>query len=80
MALLFRVQLKPVFVYRIGDVMVSVLGSSVVDRGLEPGSGQTKDYKIGICCFSERKSKDLLAGYQNNMSEWSDCCFSELAL
>ena len=31
--------------------MVSVLALSAVDRGLEPRSGQTKDYKIGICCF-----------------------------
>jgi hypothetical protein len=44
--------------------MVSVLVSSVVDRGFEPRSGQTKDYEIGICCFSakhtalRRKSKD----------------------
>ena len=58
--------------------MVRVLTSSVVDRGLEPLSGQTKDYKIGICCFStkhaalRRKSKDWLARNQNNMSEWSD--------
>jgi hypothetical protein len=28
--------------------MVSMLTSSVVDRGFEPRSGQTKDYKIGI--------------------------------
>jgi hypothetical protein len=28
--------------------MVSVLVTSVVDRGFEPRSGQTKDYKIGI--------------------------------
>ena len=28
--------------------MVSVLTSSVVDRGFEPRSGQTKDYEIGI--------------------------------
>ena len=47
--------------------MVSVLASSAVDRGFEPRSGQTKDYKIGICCFSAkhaalmRKSKDWLA-------------------
>jgi len=32
--------------------MVSVLVSSVVDRGFEPWSSQTKDYKTGICCFS----------------------------
>ena len=36
----------------IGGVMVSVLASSAVDRGFEPQLGQTKDYKIGICCFS----------------------------
>ena len=55
--------------------MVCVLASSAVDRGLEPRSGQTKDYKIGICCFSakhtalRRKSKDWLAQNQNNVSE-----------
>ena len=34
--------------------MVSLLASSVVDRGFEPSSGQTKDYKIRICCFSAK--------------------------
>ena len=34
---------------RIGGVMVRVLPSGAVDRGLEPRSGQTKDYMIGIC-------------------------------
>ena len=64
--------------HRIGDVMVSMVASSTVDRGFEPRSGQTKDYKIGICCFSanhaapRRKSKDWLARNQNNVSEWSD--------
>jgi hypothetical protein len=58
--------------------MVSVLVSSAGDRGFEPRSGQTKDYKIGICCFSamqaalRRKSKDCLARNQNKVSEWSD--------
>jgi hypothetical protein len=28
--------------------MVNVPTSSVLDRGFEPQSGQTKDYKIGI--------------------------------
>ena len=56
--------------------MVSVLASSAGDRGFEPGSGQTKDYTIGICCFSAkhaalwRKSKDRLVRNQNNVSEW----------
>jgi hypothetical protein len=63
---------------RIGGVMVSVLASSVVDRGFEPGSGQIKNYRNGICCFSakhaalRRKSKDWLARNQNNVSEWDD--------
>jgi hypothetical protein len=58
--------------------MVSVLDSSAVDRGIESPSGQTKDYNIGICCFSakhaalRRKSKDWLARNQNNVSEWND--------
>ena len=60
---------------RIGGVMVSVLASSVVERGFESRSGQTKDYKIGMCCFSakhaalRRKSKDWSARNQNNVSE-----------
>ena len=33
---------------RMGGVMISMLVSSVVDRGFEPRSGQTKDYKICI--------------------------------
>ena len=63
---------------RIGGVMVSVLASSVVDHGFEPWSSQTKDYKIGICCFSakhaalRRKSKDWLARNQDNVSERGD--------
>jgi hypothetical protein len=34
--------------------MVSVLTSGVVERGFEQRSGQTKDFKIGICCFSTK--------------------------
>ena len=58
--------------------MVSVLASSVVERGFEPKSGQTNDYKIGICYFSaktvalRRKNKDWLARSQDNVSEWGD--------
>jgi hypothetical protein len=39
---------------RVDDVLVSVLASSAVDRGFEPWSGQTKDYKIVICYFSAK--------------------------
>ena len=58
--------------------MASVLASSVVDHGFEPRSGQTKDYEIGICCFStkhaalRRKSKDWLDWKQDNVSKWDD--------
>ena len=58
--------------------MVSMLALSAVDRGFKPQLGQTKDYKIGICCFStkhaalKRKSKDWLIQNQNNVYEWSD--------
>ena len=58
--------------------MVSVLASSAIDRGFEPRSGQTKDYKIGIRCLSakhaalRKKSKDWLARNQDNVSEWGD--------
>ena len=64
--------------------MVSVLASTAIDRGFEPQSGQTKDYKIGNCCFSDkhaalrRKSKDRLARNQNNVSEWSDMSIRRL--
>ena len=46
--------------------MVHILVSGAVDREFEPWSGQTKDYKIGMCCFSAKyaalrsKSKDWL--------------------
>ncbi len=64
--------------------MVSVLASSAVDCRFEPRSGQTKDYEIGICCFSAKqaalssKRKDWLARNQNNVYEWSDISTREL--
>jgi len=39
-------------------VMVDMLTSSAVDHVLvDPWSGQTKDYKIGICCFSAKHAE-----------------------
>ena len=70
--------------YHIDGVMVSVLASSVVDRGFESRSGQTKDYEIGICCFSSkhaalwRKESGIMC--LSGVTCLSvDCCFSELA-
>ena len=69
--------------------MVSVLASSVENCGFESRSSRTKDYEIGICCFSpsqavlRRKSKDWLVIRicQSEVTFLStDCCFSELAL
>jgi hypothetical protein len=62
----------------IDGVLVSVIASSVVDRGFELRSGQTKNYKIGMCSFSDRpaalrrKNKDGLARNQDNVFEWGD--------
>ncbi len=58
--------------------MISALASSAVEHGFEPRSGQTKDYKIGMCCFSakqaelRRKNKDWLARNQDNVSDLGD--------
>ena len=55
-----------------------MLALSALDRGFESRLEQTKDYEIGICCFSAKhaalrsKSKDWFARNQNNVSEWGD--------
>jgi hypothetical protein len=72
------VQSIPIYFNDMGGVMVGVLSLSAVDRGFESRSGQTKDCKIGICCFFTKlaalrgKIKDWLAQNQNNVSEWGD--------
>ena len=38
----------------IGGVMVSVLGSSAVDRGFEPQSGETKECENVFFCLSDK--------------------------
>ena len=58
--------------------------NSAVDLEFKPRSEQTKDYKIGICCFSakhtalRRKSKDWLARNQDNVSERGDMSIHRL--
>ena len=52
-------------------------GTRAVNRGFEAMSGQTKDHKIGICCFSAKhaalriKNKDWLARNQDNGSDYN---------
>ena len=68
----------------ISGVMVSMLVSSAVNRGFKSWSGQTKDYKIGICFFStkqaaiKRKSKDRLARNRDNVFVWGDISIHRL--
>jgi len=79
---LFHHLLNSIYIFnlynRISGVMVSVLALSAVDRWFELRSGESKDYTIGICCFSaehaalKRKSKESLALNQDNVSEWGD--------
>ena len=58
---------------RIGGVMVHVFISSTttVNHGFHHRPGQTKDFKIGICCFSVKYAAAL-------RSKNKDSCFSEL--
>ena len=64
--------------------MVRMLDTSAVDRWFESRSGQTKDYTIGVRCISAthaalmRKSKDLFARNQDNVSEWDDMSIRRL--
>jgi hypothetical protein len=58
-----------------------IISESETSKIVEPRSGQTKDYAIGICCFSakhaalRRKSKDWLARNHDNVTEWGDMSF-----
>jgi len=60
---------------RINGVMISMLASSVIDRGFD-SRATTKMNEIGICCFSakhaalRRRIKYWLDAYQDNVSEW----------
>jgi hypothetical protein len=80
------------FFLRFTALITPLLALSVVDHGFEPRSGLTKNYKIGMCCFSakhaalRRKSKHWLAQNQDIKLCPSGatvlsaiCCFSELA-
>jgi len=44
----------------IGGVILCMVASSVVVRGHEPWSGQTKDYEIGMCCLSAKHAIDFI--------------------
>ena len=46
-------------------VMVSVLASSVLDRRFQLRLGQTKDFKICICCFFTKEKEQRLVGSES---------------
>ena len=60
------------------DHLSGVMGRVQTSSAVDYGSGQTKQYKIGICCFSTRhaalksKGKYQLAWDQDNVSEGSN--------
>ena len=71
--------------------MVSVLSFSIVVRGFEPWSGQTKDYKNDFCCFPAKhavlRNKEMTGWlgiriiYPSRVTCLpTDCCFNELSL
>jgi hypothetical protein len=53
---------------RIDGVVVGMVSLDAIDRGCKPRLGQTKDYIIGICCFSAlgNKRKDWFSLNQYN--------------
>jgi hypothetical protein len=75
-----HIDLCKIRLYHICFVFIfsSILSHLVLDCGYESRSGQTKDYKLDICCFSakhaelRRKSTDCLALNQDNVSEWDN--------
>ena len=60
--------------------MVSVLATSAVDRGFEPG--HVKDYKIGLFSTKHGALKSYgslrLAQNKDNVFEWSNICIHGL--
>jgi hypothetical protein len=55
-------------------VMINMLASSAVDHGSESHSGQTKDYEIGYCCFSDKHTTRAKTGKLGirNVPKWRD--------
>ena len=73
----------------ISGVVVSVFALSVINRVFEPRSGQTHDFKIGICSFfamqQREKTKSGWIGIRIMCPSGAtcllmECCFSELTL
>jgi hypothetical protein len=72
---MFKVNYRSFCSNHISDVIVSLLLSSAVDHGLQPRSGQTKDYTIGICCCYARSITIGSLGIlpMTNVHAWVQC-------
>jgi hypothetical protein len=51
--------------------MISMLASNAIDCEFKPWSGQTKDNKIGICCFSDIKELEQRLAQKTNLDKLS---------
>ena len=58
--------------------MSNVLALSAVARGFEPRSDLTKDYTIGIYCFSAKLGIRIIC-QSGAICLSTDCCLSKLA-
>ena len=70
--------MQPFWIFVTLSVMVRMLASNVVNHGFKPRTGQTKDYKIGICCFSAKnaafRSKSRLVGSESGCVKSGAIC------
>jgi len=82
--ILFMCHYGKTLVKYIGGVIANVIALNMIGRGFESQSDQTKDYKIGICCFSAKHTtlrsniKYYLTMNQENVFERSDMPFCGL--
>ena len=68
-----------------GNLKVSMIASSSIDRAFNSKSDQTKDYTTGICCFSDKYTSLKIVEIGIMCSSEATCLpvdylFSELAL
>jgi len=82
--IIINIMCIPINIYRIGDVLVSVLTCSEVHRGFELCRVKPMNIQLVCVAFSalhaafKRKNKDCLVRNQDNVSDWSDVSTSGL--
>ena len=63
-----------------GAVMVIVISSDAIERGLNLRSGHKKAYEIGINCFSDKHIEGLTQNQHNCSRFVNDVCWSASVL